>query len=202
MALLDSEVARIKYELGYNVLAVGAEPYIGVAAVFNQVIQAYMTSGAATTSSTAVTAADTPTPVTLTLASGTGFVAGARVIIDVDDRQEAVIAQAVSGASLTVLLTSVHSGTYPVTVEGGESLVREILRHLWKIGGPGGELEMAMYSAGIKKVDEVEFFGKDESSMDPIRQLRGLRDYWRDELASLLGVANLHAAGRGCVELY
>ncbi len=56
MALLDSEIARIKAELGYNLLTTGAVPYIGVTQVFEQVIQQNVLAGAKTTSATVVTA--------------------------------------------------------------------------------------------------------------------------------------------------
>ncbi len=72
MALTTAEVRRVKYELGYNTLAVGAEPYFSYVSVFDQVIQPYLTAGTATTSDTevdAVSAGDPPSPVTLTLAS-------------------------------------------------------------------------------------------------------------------------------------
>ena len=75
MALSNAELERIKAELGYNVLTIGALPYVGFSQMFTNVVQAYMSSGASTTSSTAVTAATTATPATLTLASGTGFTA-------------------------------------------------------------------------------------------------------------------------------
>lgn len=186
MALTDSEVQRIRYELGFNVLSVSAEPYIGVTALFEQVIQPYLTTGASTTSSTAVSAATTPTPVTLTLAIGTGFETGCRVVVDVDSRQEIATAQLVSGTSLTVLLSKTHSGTYPVTVEGGESIVREILG---KIRNVADRIEGAAIKAGIKKVDEIEFFP--EAMGGVFANLQAQRSYWRDELAGALGVVNL-----------
>lgn len=193
MALLDSEVVRLRYELGFNTLSVSAEPYIGVTALFEQVIQPYLTAGAATTSSTAVTAATTATPVTLTLASGTGFASGCRVVIDVDDRQEIVTAQNVSGASLTVLLTKAHTGTYPVTVEGGETIIRDLLGKLRHVAD---KLESAATKAAIKRVDEIEFFG-DSASGGVFGALQVQRDYWRDELAGALGVVNLWKRRRG-----
>ena len=119
MALLDSEIARIKAELGYNLLTTGALPYIGITQVFEQVIQDNVLAGASTTSTTAVSAQSTPTPVGITLASATGFAAGVRVVLDVDDRQETATVQSMSGSVITVQLTGVHSGTYPVTVDGG-----------------------------------------------------------------------------------
>src|SRR5690348_14104294 len=117
MALLDAEIARIKAELGYNLLSQG-QIYIGTAAIFEQVIQVYLGAGATTTSSTAITGDGTPKSLTLALA--TGFSSGARVVVDVDGRQETVTVQALSGTTLTALFTNTHSGSYPVTVEGGE----------------------------------------------------------------------------------
>lgn len=186
MSLTTAELRRIKYELGYNVLASGAEPYIGVHAVFEQVIATYMTGGASTTSATAVTAATTATPVTLTLTSATGFAAGDRVVVDVDDRQETVTVQSLSGTSMVVQLRLTHSGTYPVVQEGGESIVRELLGRLRVVAAQIGD---SATSAGIKRVDDVEFFGDGSASQS--RDLAALRMRWRDELASLLGVQNL-----------
>lgn len=203
MGLSTAEVRRIKYELGYNLLAVGAEPYISFVSLFDQVIQPYLTAGAATTSSTSVTAADVPTPVGLLLASATDFSAGDRVVVDVDDRQESATIQSLSGSTITVLLTGVHSGTYPVEVEGGCSIVRAILRKLQAIGGLGATatadaLSKALASAGIKKVDEVEFFGDGSSSSQTrLVQVKALREYWRDELASALGVVRFNGRGGG-----
>lgn len=187
MALLTSELQRLRFECGYNVLAAGAEPYIGVTAVFDQVIATYMTAGASTTSSTAVTAATTPTPATLTLASVSGFSAFSRVWIDVDARQEAATVQAVSGSTIVVLLSLAHSGTYPVTVEGGEAMVRDQLRKLRVIDE---QMTAAYSSAGIKQVDEVHFFG-DASARTRLRELGDAQAEARDELCSMLGVQNM-----------
>jgi len=191
MALLDSELRRIKYELGYNVLDVGAEPYIGVHAVFDQVIQTYMNSGATTTSTTVVVVASEATPVTLTLASGTDFTAGVRVIIDVDSRQEEATVQSIAGADITVLLKLAHTGTYPVTVEDGESIVRSILRSLDKVSGALSGYG-TVDAAGLSKVDEIEF--KHNSQASRTLELQGQQSYWRDELASVLGVVNLRSS--------
>lgn len=43
MALTTAELTRIKAELGFNVLQSGAEPYIGVTLLFEQIIAVYMT---------------------------------------------------------------------------------------------------------------------------------------------------------------
>lgn len=207
MALLDSEIAAVKYELGFNVMSVGAEPYIGVAAVFEQVIQPYTTSGASTTSSTSVLASSSPAVVTLTLASATGFSAGDAVIVDVDSLQERATIRSKSGSTITLLLSLAHSGTYPVTVEGGESLIRGILQKLKQLhgvsvgaSGSGGALGVAAASAGIKKVDEIEFFGGGGglgSGVPQLEQLKKLINYWRDELAAILGIERLNGSGSG-----
>jgi len=196
MALLDSEVARIKAELGYNLLTVAAEPYIGFVSVFNQVIQPYIQGGASTTSSTSVTASTSPAPVTLTLASATGFSSGARIVVDVDSRQEVATVQSVSGSTVTALLSLAHSGTYPVTVEGGETIVRNILRQIARITDSGGTLQSASAQSGIKKVDEVEFFGGPDGSGSRFASVIEALDFWRDQLATTLGVHRING-GRG-----
>lgn len=197
MALTTSEVTRIKAELGYPLLSTSAEPYIGIAAIFDQVIRPYLLEGASTTCTTAVTAAASPTPVTLTIASATGFAAGNTVIIDVDERQESATVQSLSGASIVVLLSLAHSGTYPVTVEGGESIIREMLATLRSFTGPTGKIAKAAEQAGLKKVDEIEFFdasqrtgGTGSSVLDGIL---ANQMYHRDELAQLLGCPNLRS---------
>jgi len=200
VALLDSEIARCKYELGYNVLTVSAEPYIAVARVFELVIQPNLLAGAITTSSTAVTAVAAgalANPVTLTLASVTGFSVGDRVTVDVDDRQESAMIQAIAGSTITLLLTKTHSGTYTLTVERGESIVREILARLRSIADKLGTA--ALQQAGIAKVDEIEFF----SGMQGVRyEMQKLQTYWRNELASALGVVNLRSSIGGEIAVY
>lgn len=203
MALLDSELARIRYELGFNTLSVGADPYIGVTALFEAVIKPYMTGGATTTSSTSVTASGQPGLATLTLADATGFAAGAAVIVDVDSLQERATVRHLTGATIQVLLSKAHSGTYPVTVEGGESLIRAILQRLQALdglgvdNGEGGVMGGALATSGIKKIDEIEFFGGSDVKVNQMSQLIRAREYWRDELASILGIERLNGSHRG-----
>lgn len=189
MALLDAELRRVKYELGYNLVGVGAEPWIGYSALFENLIQPYLSAGASTTSTTSVSAVDEgedPALATVTLASGTGFAAGARVVVDVDAFQEVATVRSISGAVATMFLSLAHSGTYPVTVEGGETIVREILARIREVAG---QLDEAAGAAGVKKVDEIEFFGS--AGARRREELQGLREYWREELASALGVPYL-----------
>lgn len=196
MALLDSEISRLKYELGFPGMSTGAEPYIGIVAAFDQVVKPYLLSGAITTSSTEVVAASPATPTDITLASATGVSVGDRLVVDVDNRQESAIVSALSGAVATVSLSLDHSGTYPVTVEGTESIVRQRLRTLVDIGT---RLERALGRAGIKKVDEIEFFASESGGGTTVfSDLIAQREYHRGELSrAIFGVGGLngHYAG-------
>lgn len=200
MALLTSEVHRIRYELGYTVMSSAAFPYVGgYFASLESVLTAYLQAGATTTSATSVTAATTPTLVTLTLVSATGVSAGSTVVIDVDTRQERVTVESVSGSTVAVLLKKAHSGTYSVTVEGGESIVRDLCGRLRDVGD---SIASSFTRAGIKKVDEIEFF---EGGQSVLAALSTLREYLRDELAQACGVPNLNRlakASGGTMELY
>lgn len=192
MALLDSELQRVRFELGYNVLAAGAEPYISYVAVFDRVVQAYLNAGAKTTSATAVVAATTATPVAITLTSSVGFTAGDRVVVDVDARQEWGTVTLVSGSAITVPLKLAHSGTYPVTVEGGEAIVREQLARIREVK----ERMASQFGTGsLKKVDEVEFYERGGKSAFGV--LGENLMFWRDELSGALGVPNMWRMKRG-----
>lgn len=187
MALLTSELTRLRFELGYNMLGVAAEPYVEYHAAFDRVVAQYLQAGAKTTSSSVVSASTPPSPVTLTLASATGFSAGDAVVVDVDGRQERARVQALSGSTITLLLGFAHTGTYPVTVEGGESIIRDILAKIYAIDTAQAN---AVNTAGIKRVDEIEFFGGTLMTSQ-YRMLQQQRSARRDELASALGVMNL-----------
>jgi hypothetical protein len=189
---MTSEVQRVRYELGYNVLAAGAEPYISYVAVFDRVVQAYLNAGAKTTSATAVTAATAPTPVSLTVVSAVGITAGDRIVVDVDTRQEWGTVTLVSGSIVTVPLMLAHSGTYPVTVEGGEAIVRELLL---KIRNVKDRMAKSYGSGSLKKADEVEFYERGGRSLFGV--LSDDLMYWRDELSGALGVPNLWRMKRG-----
>lgn len=188
--LFDSEVLRIKHELGYNVLGIGAEPYVGIFAIFSQVVQAYLTRGAQTTSPTAVAASAAPVPVTLTLVDATGFSAGAMVVLDVDARQETAMIQSLNGLTITLLLTKTHSGTYPITVDGGETIVRENLSHIRAVKERMGA---ASKTAGLRQAEDIGWFQGQKGST-VFDELKGQLDYWRGELAAAVGLEDQHRA--------
>ncbi len=188
MALLQSELERCKAELGYNLISIG-QAYIGVTALFEQVIQPYLSAGATTTSSTDVTGDGTPQ--TITLADADGFDSGARVVIDVDGRQEKLTIQDLDGSDLTALFAKVHSGTYPVTIEAGESLVREKLGEIWTARVTRGK---AQGRGALKAITgDVEWYDSGQSAFASSTQEI---DMLRDELAALLGIPNRWRAQR------
>lgn len=199
MALTTAELQRIKSELGFNVLSLAAEPFIGVSALFENIIQPYMTAGAATTSTTTVEAAATPTSVAVTLASATGFATGALLWFDVDSAQESATVQSISGAVVTVMLRNAHAGVYPVVVDGGEAIVRELLG---RIRAVKAELGQTFGEGALKKVDEIEFY---DTGATLFASIGKALMFWRDELASVLGAPNMwrmkRAAGSN-VSLY
>lgn len=197
MALLTSELWRIRAELGYPTITIGAMPYIDIVSIFEQVILPYTQAGAITTSVTAVVAASPASLVTLTLGSSTGFAQQDRVWVDIDDAQEDAHVRSISGNTITLFLAKAHGATggYPVTVDGGEAIVRDLLD---KIRNVANKQESAATRAGLKKVDEIEFFGSTISGGSTVfDDLSAQREYWRKELASTLGVIYLRGMRRG-----
>lgn len=186
MALLASEIARIKVELGYNVMGNGAAPWIDIHFIFEQIIQPFLTSGASTFSTTDVVG--TGEPVSIYLEDITGFSARDRVIVDVDGRQESATIQHINEQDKEVLLmlAKPHSGTYPVTVEGGESIVREILA---KIAAVKDQMAESMGTGTLKQVDEIQFYQSGNSTQ--FGALGEQLQYWRGELAAALGIRDL-----------
>ncbi len=203
MALLTSEMTELRVALGYNALGINAEPYVEYHAIFDRVVLEYLQAGATTTSATAVVASTNgaTAPVTIVLLSATGFAAGDRIVVDVDERQEEATAQSLSGANLTLQLRAAHTGTYPVTVDGGEAIIRRLLRRIRAVQdrlSSGGVLSGAG-SGGLKQVDEIQFhasgaYGYGSTTIGALaKELMRLRD----ELASALGVQNLFRVRAG-----
>lgn len=189
MALLTSEIQRLRYELGYNVMGVAAEPYVEYHGALDRVISLYLSGGAVTTSATTVAASSTPAQVTLTLASAAGFSQYDPVVVDVDSRQERATVQSVSGSTISLLLRNAHTGTYPVTVEGGESIIRDILKKLENVNE---RTSAASATAGLKRAEDIEWYGNNSGGVGSVlKDQFALRMYWRDQLASALGVTNL-----------
>jgi hypothetical protein len=192
MALLPSEISQLKVEFGWNDLTAGAIPYFGIVATFEQIVEPYLNSGLITTSSTTVTASTTPALTELTLAAVSGVNrqgkavsvgVGDMLVIDVDGQQELVHVQSITDLIVSVRLSLAHTGTYPVTVQGGEMMVRWLLRQLWDVRL---RLSKSSSRAGIKKVDEIEFFQGKSGSGTLFDDLLRLQDYYRQELYRVL----------------
>jgi len=205
VALTSAEIARIKFELGDNLLGFGALPFVDVSTVYEQIIAPYTLGGAATTCTATIPASAPAALATLPLASSAGFTAGDRMVVDVDDSQEAATIRSVSGNNVTAFLAIAHSGTFPVLVEGGESIIRGILTQLRKLGvggQDGGQLGQATGYAGLKRVEDIEFFPDGTgASKGTFATLRDAQAYWRGELATALGLRErlerARSAGRG-----
>jgi len=179
------EMARIKAEIFDNVLSIGAVPWLDVRAIYD-VIQANVASSsvAPTTSATAVSAAG---PTVLTLASVTGLASGSRVVLDVDTSREVVTVRAVTGSTISVVCAKTHSGTYPVEVESALTIVRGILADLEAIDQ---QERIAIPQAGVKRVDEIEFFGRSEGGSAQT-SLTQHRNALRGRLASATGLTGI-----------
>ena len=180
--LSEIELDRIKFEAMDNVLGFGAVPYASIRNVYG-IIQDNVSSSSVdpTTSSTAVTAAGAAT---LTLAVATSIVAGTRVVLDVDDSREVVTVRNVSGSVISVVCTKAHAGTYPVEIESALTIVRGLLADLETLS----QRERTLYaSAGVKSVDEIEFFGPMERG-GALGAIMGARIAKRHELARACGI--------------
>ena len=199
--LTQGELQRIKHELSINQLTVGAEPYVGITRYFEQIVLPNLYSGAVTTSATVVAASPTvPTPVSLTVASAVGISMFDHVLVDVDVAQELATVQAVAGSLVTVQLAKAHGGggPYPIEVESGQSLIRTYLNYLRKIAD---RIHRFGARAGVKKADEVEFFGGAHgraAEANGFQTLGQMQQHFRRELCMLLfGVGSIQEFGGG-----
>lgn len=194
--LTTDEMARIRAELFDNVLGVGAVPWIDVRSIYDVIRDNVSSSStAATTSSTTVSTAGATT---LTLASVTGLASGTRVVLDVDASREVVTVRAVSGSTVSVICAKTHSGTYPVEIESALTIVRGLLADLEALDQ---QERLMVPQAGVKIVDEIEFFGAAEGGVQ--QSLTARRNALRQRLASATGLTgilrDLAARARGGV---
>ena len=198
MPLTTGELSRIRTELGYNVLDVGAEPYVGISAIFGQVVQRYLREGAETTSATAITT--TGGAVAVTLASAVGVGVFEHVGLDVDGLFERVTVRSIAGNVIAIIPSKLHPSGYPVTVDNGLLQVREVLASLHRVHQQIDELNG---TGGLRKVDEVEFY--DARGKSRLDLFRDQLEHWRDRLSDAIGVQrNVARSGSqgGSVALY
>jgi hypothetical protein len=185
--LTDDEIARIKTECWDHVVDVGAEPYIGFHPVFNTVRDYVKSSDTpATSSSTAITGAGATT---ITVASATGLSVGIKIVLDVDGQRETCTIKSLSGNVVGINARKAHSGTYPVEIESPLTIVRGILFDLSKLEDT---ITTSLDSSGIKRADEVEFFGPNDGGNQATQLMRS-QYALRMELARRIGLAEYAA---------
>lgn len=181
MPFTDSELQRVKLELGYNLLEIGAEPFIGHSALFD-VVQENLPDEVATTATGTVAAGYA----TITLASATGFATGDRVFVDVGSRKELIVIQNLASTSLSAVFKNDHEGTFQVILEGALSLSRDCLD---KIEQLKSQLASKFGFGALKKVDEIEFYqsGGTSGVFGPTGESL---TFWRGQLRTILFGSN------------
>ena len=183
--LSNGECDRLRYELGLNVVGIGAEPYIGHAQIIS-IIQSYLASNAQDvvyTSSGVTTVGSN----SVALTSVTGIDTGTVLVFDADEFLERCTVKRVVGLNVYVNCKKLHTVNTPVEIESGLTLVRGKLAELDTIAQRIAE---AADSAGLKRVDEVEW-------KDGVRtvatELASQQLARRRELASLVNLNNILA---------
>lgn len=199
--LTDDELGRIKAELLDHVLDLAAEPYLGYRAVYDVIRQNVSSSATPpTTSATAVSAATVAAGLgtTIAVADATGLAVGYRVVLDADDSQEVVTVKSLSGLTLGLNPRKPHGGTYGVELESPLTIVRGLL---WRLAKLSDQRRAAVDGGGVKRADEVEFFGAagERTALDEIAREQAR---CRFELASAIGLRSILAsAGVGGARL-
>lgn len=186
--LTDDELQRVRRELADNVLDIGAVPYVGHRAIYDVIRDNCSSSSVApTASSTAVAAAGATV---LTLGTTAGLAVGDKVQLDADDARETVSVRAITGTTggtISVVCRKPHAGTYPVEQESALTLVRGTLADLAVIQD---EINAARAAAGLKRADEVEWFGA-AGERTALEELRRAQHALRRDLARLVGLGAL-----------
>jgi hypothetical protein len=209
VALHAEEILRCKWELGVSVTLIGAEPYITYLAVFDKAIAPYIIDPT-TTSATPVVASSPAAQTSIVVAAipviaGTStpaFGVGSTVTVDVGPPAEQAVILVLSGTTLWLTLANAHgsNGAYPVTMAGGEQVVRDVLARLDAIKSE--LLNVAPKTAGIEQVDEVKIFpattvGSRRGTRDKFESLIQQREQARDDLGEAIGFPNLRRMRRG-----
>jgi hypothetical protein len=186
--LSDGEAQRLRYELGLNVVGIGAEPYIGHAQIIS-VIQSYLVSDvqAVAYSSAAVTATGSNV---ITLDSVVGISQGTPLILDCDDSFERVTTKRVVGSTVVVNCRKTHGANFPVEIESGLTMVR---CKLWTLATLEEKIAEAADAAGLKQVDEVVFQDANSATTTVLGMLKAQQAMHRRELASLVNMQEILA---------
>jgi hypothetical protein len=181
MALTTEELDSLRQHLGYGNLSVAAEPYSPDTyfEVFSGVVSPNLSTGTETSSTTAITAGTTTT---VTPAAMTDIAVYGQLVVDVGEQAEVIVVKAVTGSTFTAHFAKAHS-SYPIATMSGLARLRLLL---WEADKAWRALSDSAVgsTAGIKKVDEVEFF-------QGMFVLKGKLDHYRaivSQIASLVQV--------------
>jgi hypothetical protein len=126
MPATDAEIETLRFHLGYGNIGVGGYPYTpdGFKELFGQVVQPNLSEGAATTSTTAISAAGLTT---ITPASMTGLATHERLVVDVGEDAELVVVRSVTLTTFAARFAKAHTAGYPIQVESGLTRLRGLL---------------------------------------------------------------------------
>lgn len=164
MPLTTSEIDSLRHHLGYGNIGAYAAPYTpdGFLELFSLVIAPNLSEGAQTSATTSIDGTGT---VVVTPAAMTGITAYESLVVDTADQAEAVVVKAVTATTFTANFAKAHtSGGYPIAVMSGIARLRLLL---WDADSAWRALNAASVgsTSGIKKVDEVEFFGDGSAAL-------------------------------------
>ena len=137
-----------------NVINIGAVPFVAIQSIY-VVINQYLQSGPTppTFSSDTIAA---PGPYNLLVGTTTGMTQGAKLMLDTDQqREECTIRFLPDATHVSIIARRAHSGTYPVQLTDGLVLARGLISDFAALDI---NTQDSYLTAGIAKVDEVEFF--------------------------------------------
>jgi hypothetical protein len=162
MALSTSEIESLRHHLGYGNIGATAGAYSpdGFRDLFTDVISPTLSTGTETTATTAVTAGSTTT---VTPAAMTDISANVALVVDTGSQAESVIVKATTATTFTAYFEKAHTAAgYPIATMSGLARLRLLLWDADK-AWMGLNSSSVGNTAGIKRVDEIEFFGKGQA---------------------------------------
>lgn len=197
MALSTEEIESLRFHLGYgNIGAMGA-PYTPdtFLELFSQVVSPNLSTGSETSATSNISAGTT---VVVTPAAMTGIASYVTLVVDVGEEAETVVVKAATGSTFTAKFEKAHtSAGYPIATMSGTARLRMLLWDAdaaWKALSAKGIISRA----GIKIVDEIEFFGEGAYMKERIDQYVNIVT----SISALVQVAPKWAeAGRGASRL-
>lgn len=198
-AVSDAEREALRFHLCYGNVSVSGYPYTpdGFIELFRDVVQPNLTTGEETTATTAIAAGAV---VTVTPVAMTGISVYSRLMVDVGDAAEIVVVKAVTGSTFSAAFVNAHTSTgYPVAVFSAVARLRMLL-HSADRAWAGVQGTDVGADAGIKKVDETEFYQGGKGGV----VLEGLTRQYETIVASISSLVRVPVANGGggrCTQL-